>query len=131
MLKVAIHFLRSNVGRHGNDRDCRVGIANVHGGRNTIHARHDDIHKHHVKVVAIRVVLDALVGIGAVGLLIVSQKCSGIGGSATSCDISYRMLNLAAHRFEELDTDFSTRGVVLNQQDNRLPGTPNGISLSR
>jgi hypothetical protein len=40
------------------------------------------------------------------------------------------VLNLTTHRFEELDTNLGTRGIIFDKQNDRLSGPPDSITLS-
>lgn len=51
MLKVSMHFFGTDIRRHGNDRDCRVILPDIHGRRNTIQTGHDNVHKDKVEMV--------------------------------------------------------------------------------
>jgi hypothetical protein len=66
VLEITIDLLRPNVRRHSNDRNGRVRVADIHGRRDSIKTGHDNIHEHHVEVIAVRVVLDPLVRIGTI-----------------------------------------------------------------
>lgn len=52
VLKITVHFVRSDVGSHGNNGNSGTILSDVHGSRHTIQSGHDYIHKDHVEVVA-------------------------------------------------------------------------------
>lgn len=81
-------FLRSNIRRHGNDWDCGMNLADVHGCRYTIQTRHYDVHEDHIEplghAIHARVCFDAVwltnvsgsIGIGLQYLLLTESSTS-------------------------------------------------------
>jgi hypothetical protein len=72
MLKVTVDLVGSDVRRHSDNRDSRAVLSDVHGGRDTIQLRHDDVHEDHVEMIT-GYACDATVCIRSVLLSIVSS----------------------------------------------------------
>jgi hypothetical protein len=51
MLKITVDLIGSNIRCHSDNRDSRTVLPDVHGGRDTIQLRHDDVHKDHVEMI--------------------------------------------------------------------------------
>ena len=51
MFEITVNLIRSDIRRHSDDGDGRAVLSDVHGGRDTIQLRHDDVHEDHVKVI--------------------------------------------------------------------------------
>jgi hypothetical protein len=80
MLKVTVYFFWANIGCHGNDGNGRLRLSDVHGGGDTVHTRHDDVHEYHVEMFPVGAACDARIGLGTVGLPRVSRLVLGSPG---------------------------------------------------
>lgn len=52
MFEITVNLVGSDIRCHSDDGDGGTVLSDVHGGRDTIQLRHDDVHKDHVKVIA-------------------------------------------------------------------------------
>jgi hypothetical protein len=67
MLEIAIYLFGSDIGRHGDNGNGGVALADIQSGGDTIKSRHDNVHKDHVEVIPTDFV-DTRVGLGTIWL---------------------------------------------------------------
>lgn len=51
MLKVSVDLIRPDIRSHRNNGSRGAMLANVHGCRNTIEPRHNNVHEHQVEMI--------------------------------------------------------------------------------